>query len=42
MRKYYDFLNAEVGKYAARYAAGTNVVFLDPGADRRGGAKRSA
>jgi hypothetical protein len=30
MRKEYDFRNAEVGKYAIRYAAGTNVVLLDP------------
>jgi len=30
MRKEYDFRNAEVGKYAKRYAAGTNVVLLDP------------
>jgi hypothetical protein len=30
MRKEYDFTNAEVGKYAKRYAAGTNVVLLDP------------
>jgi len=30
MRKEYDFRNAEVGKYARRYAAGTNVVLLDP------------
>lgn len=29
-RKHYDFRNAEIGKYAARYAAGTNVVLLDP------------
>jgi hypothetical protein len=30
MRKEYDFTNAEVGKYAKRYAGGTNVVLLDP------------
>jgi len=30
MRKEYDFTNAEVGKYAKRYAAGTNVILLDP------------
>jgi hypothetical protein len=30
MRKEYDFRKAEVGKYAARYAAGTNLVLLDP------------
>ena len=30
MRKEYDFRNAEVGKYAKRYAVGTNVVLLDP------------
>ena len=30
MRKEYDFTNAEVGKYAKRCAAGTNVVLLDP------------
>ena len=26
----YDFRGAERGKYAARYAEGTNVVVLDP------------
>ena len=26
----YDFRGGERGKYAARYAAGTNVVVLDP------------
>ena len=26
----YDFSKAEVGKYAKRYAEGTNVVVLDP------------
>jgi hypothetical protein len=26
----YDFRNGVRGKYAARYAAGTNVVLLDP------------
>jgi len=26
----YDFSNAQIGKYAKRYAAGTNVVVLDP------------
>ena len=30
MRKEYDFRKADFGKYAARYAAGTNVVLLDP------------
>jgi hypothetical protein len=30
MRKEYDFRDAEVGKYAKRYAAGTNLVLLDP------------
>jgi hypothetical protein len=30
MRKEYDFRDAEVGKYAERYAAGTNLVLLDP------------
>ena len=30
MRKHYDFRNAEVGKYAALYAQGTNIVLLDP------------
>ena len=30
MRQEYDFSNAEVGKYAQRYAAGTNLVLLDP------------
>ena len=26
----YDFSNAEIGKYAKRYAEGTNVVVLEP------------
>ena len=26
----YDFSNAEIGKYAKRYADGTNLVMLDP------------
>jgi hypothetical protein len=30
MRKEYDFSHAVVGKYAQRYAAGTNIVCLDP------------
>jgi hypothetical protein len=30
MRQEYDFRKAEVGKYAKRYAAGTNLVLLDP------------
>ena len=30
MRKEYDFRDAEAGKYAKRYAAGTNLVLLDP------------
>ena len=30
MRKEYDFSKGVVGKYARRYAAGTNVVLLDP------------
>jgi hypothetical protein len=29
MRSEYDFSKGVVGKYAARYAAGTNVVLLD-------------
>lgn len=29
MLEEYDFSNAEVGKYAERYAQGTNVVLLD-------------
>ena len=29
MRKEYDFSRGVVGKYAARYAAGSNVVVLD-------------
>lgn len=29
MRDYYDFSKGEVGKYAARYHAGTNLVKLD-------------
>lgn len=29
MRAEYDFSKGVVGKYAARYAAGTNVVLLD-------------
>jgi hypothetical protein len=30
MRDEYDFTNGIRGKYANRYAAGTNVVALDP------------
>ena len=30
MKPEYDFTNAVRGKYAARYAQGTNVVLLDP------------
>jgi hypothetical protein len=30
MLEEYDFSNAEIGKYAKRYAEGTNVVVLDP------------
>jgi hypothetical protein len=30
MRKQYDFSKGIRGKYAARFAAGTNVVLLDP------------
>jgi hypothetical protein len=30
LRNEYDFTGGERGKYAARYAEGTNVVFLDP------------
>jgi hypothetical protein len=30
MRKEYDFRTATVGKYAERYAEGTNLVLLDP------------
>ena len=30
MRKSYDFSGAVVGKYARRYAEGTNMVQLDP------------
>jgi hypothetical protein len=30
MRPEYDFSRAARGKYAARYAAGSNVVVLDP------------
>ena len=30
MRKEYDFSGAVVGKYAKRYAKGTNLVLLDP------------
>ena len=30
MRKEYDFRDAVVGKYARRYAEGTNMVLLDP------------
>jgi hypothetical protein len=26
----YDFSKAEVGKYAKRYAEGTNIIVLDP------------
>lgn len=31
----YDFSRGVRGKYAARYAAGTNVVVLDPDVARR-------
>ena len=30
MRKEYDFSHGERGKYARRYAQGTNVVLLEP------------
>jgi len=30
MRKTFDFSGGVVGKYAQRYAAGTNLVLLDP------------
>ncbi len=30
MRKEYDFSNGVRGKYAKRYAEGSNVVVLDP------------
>jgi hypothetical protein len=30
MREEHDFSGGVVGKYAARYAGGTNVVLLDP------------
>ena len=30
MRDHYDFRGGARGKYAARYAEGTNVVVLDP------------
>ena len=30
MRKEYDFSGAVIGKYAKRYAKGTNLVLLDP------------
>ena len=30
MRDHYDFTGGERGKYARRYAEGTNVVVLDP------------
>jgi len=30
MRKEYDFSHGERGKYARRYAQGTNVVVLEP------------
>lgn len=30
MRSEYDFTGGERGKYAARYAKGTNLVLLDP------------
>ena len=30
IRKEYDFTKATVGKYAQRYAEGTNLVLLDP------------
>lgn len=30
MRKEYDFSKGIVGKYARRFAAGTNIVLIDP------------
>lgn len=30
MREEYDFTDAEKGKYAARFAEGSNVVIIDP------------
>ena len=30
MRPHYDFTDGVRGKYAARYAEGTNVVLLEP------------
>lgn len=30
MRSEYDFSKGKRGKYAARYAAGANIVLLDP------------
>ncbi len=30
LREEYDFTGGERGKYAARYAEGSNVVLLDP------------
>lgn len=30
MRKEYDFSKGVKGKYAKKYAAGTNIVLLDP------------
>jgi hypothetical protein len=29
MRKEYDFAHGVIGKYAARYAGGTNIIVLD-------------
>ena len=34
MRAYYDFSGGVRGKYARRYAEGTNVVVLDPDVSR--------
>ena len=35
MRKEYDFAKGVRGKYAARFAAGTNLALLDPDVARR-------
>jgi hypothetical protein len=35
LKQEYDFSRGVRGKYAARYAAGTNVVVLDPDVARR-------
>ena len=41
MRPSYDFSKAERGKFAARYAAGSNVVVLEPDVAKAFGDEKS-